>query len=77
MIIPTKFDELDSNAMVLGASILEHVRVGGANLEEVFQRLKSKHQVTLDRYLDTLLFLWLCRLVEIDRHHVKLKQVEE
>jgi len=74
MMFPTKFDELDSNPLVLGASILELIKAQERNLEEIFQKLKRKHEVTLDRYLDTVLFLWLSGLIEIQHYYLRLNK---
>lgn len=73
MIIPSKYDELDSNPMVLGAFILEQLMSQEHNLEEIFQKLKKKHEVTLDRYLDTILFLWMSGLIEVNRYYLRLR----
>ena len=75
MIVPTKYDELNSNPMVLGAFILELLSKQERNVEDIFQKLKKKHEITLDRYLDTILFLWMGSLIEVHGYYIRLNKI--
>lgn len=65
MLLPTKHEVLDKNILVLGADIVQFLkRNGTSSLDEVYEYLKKKKEISLDKFYDTVLFLWLIGFVD-------------
>lgn len=74
MIIPTKHEDLEKNILVLGADILFLLKDRKYNIERLFQKVKNKKSISLNQYYNTLLFLWLADLIELDEYYLKVKK---
>jgi hypothetical protein len=73
MLIPTKHENLYQNILVLGADILFLLKKRGYDIESLFQKIKYDKAINIDQYYNTLLFLWLSELIELDEYHIKIK----
>lgn len=65
MLIPTKHEPLNQSLLVLGAYILERLKVNDQDIESLFQKLNKAKSVTLEDYYDVLTFLWLGGLIRV------------
>lgn len=74
MLIPTKHEDLEKNVLVLGADILMLLKKRKYNIEKMFQKVKNKKSISLNQYYNTLLFLWLADLIELEKYYVKLRR---
>ncbi len=74
MLIPSRFENLEHNTLVLGADILLVLKDKPYNIESLYQKLKHKDKISLDIYLDVVSFLWLMDFVEYDNFHIILKK---
>jgi len=74
MLLPTKHENLGKNVLVLGADILMLLKKRKYNIESLFQKVKNKKSIGLERFYNTLLFLWLADLIELETYYVKLKK---
>lgn len=66
MLIPTKHENLNRNLLVIGAEILNNLKKKNYNTELLFQKIKSSKSVSLEQFYNSLLFLWLAELIEVD-----------
>lgn len=75
MVLPTKHENLQVNLLVLGAEIIRLLKQEKEpTIEDVFQHLKRKKDLTLERLYDALLMLWLCDFVELEDGSVKIRR---
>lgn len=74
MLIPTKHENLEKNVLVVGADILMLLKKRKYNIETLFQKVKNKKSIGLGRFYNTLLFLWLADLIELETYYIKLKR---
>lgn len=73
MLIPTKHENLNRNTLVVGADILSHLKNSSINIEELYQQIKTRKDISLDEYFNSLLFLWLNELVSYDEKRIEVK----
>lgn len=74
MLIPSKHEKLDKNILVLGADLLSLLKRRSHNMEGLFQDAKQTNSLSLDQYYNTLTFLWLSGLIEVQQHQVILRK---
>lgn len=74
MLLPTKYENLDQNTMVLGASVIGLLRKKKYTIEELYQILKREKQINLERFFNTLSFLWVAEVIESDDFYVYIKK---
>lgn len=74
MLLPTKHEDLEKNVLVLGADILMLLKKRKYNIETLFQKIKNKKSISLGRFYNTLLFLWLADLIELETYYIRLEK---
>ena len=76
MFIPTKHENLHKSTIVLGADIIKSLKKRDYNVEDLFQELKKvfEKDISLNQYYNTLTFLWLTDVIELDHFHIKLRK---
>lgn len=74
MLIPTKYEKLNHNIMVLGASVINLLRKKSYTVEELHQILQKEEQVNLERFYNILSFLWIADIIDSDNFSVYLKK---
>ncbi len=74
MLMPTKHERLELNTMVLGADIISVLKSGYYNIELLYQEVKKIKNISLEQYYDSLLFLYLGEIIELDKYKIKLKR---
>lgn len=74
MLIPTPFEKLNQNIMVVGADIISLLRKQKYTIEELYQLIKDKKQINLERFYNVLAFLWTTEVIESDDFYVFLKK---
>lgn len=74
MLIPTKHENLERNILVLGADILMLLKERKYNIEALFQKMKNKKAISLSQYYNSLLFLWLADLIELEEYYIRLRR---
>lgn len=78
MLIPTKYENINDNLLVLGAYIISLLKKKPYNIEELFQVVnkikeeKKKTLINLDQYFNTLTFLWLSEIILLDEFKIYL-----
>src|SRR3989339_657336 len=73
MLIPTKHENLQQNILVVGAVIITFLKKKSYNIEALFQKIKNGKNVSLDQYYNTLVFLWLSDIIELEEFYIEFK----
>jgi Fe2+ or Zn2+ uptake regulation protein len=76
MFIPTKHENLHKSTIVLGADIIKSLKKREYNVEDLFQELKKifEKDISLTQYYNTLTFLWLTDVVELNDFNLSLRK---
>ena len=76
MFVPTNHENLQKSTIVLGADIIKSLKSKDYYIEDLFQELKKIFQkdVSLNQYYNTLTFLWLSELIELNDFTIQLKK---
>lgn len=75
MLIPSKHEQLEKNLLVIGGDVLSILKKRKIwNIEELFQSLKKIKSINLNQYYNTITFLWLSDIIQIDEYNISLKQ---
>lgn len=74
MLLPTKYEKLNQNTMVVGASVIGLLKKKKHTIEELYQVLKREKQINLEHFFNTLSFLWIAEVIETDNFYVSLKK---
>lgn len=76
MFTPTKYENLHNSTIILGADIIKSLKSKDYNVEDMYQTLKKvfRKDVSLNQYYNTLTFLWLTELIELDEFNLKLRK---
>lgn len=74
MLIPTKHEDLQKNSLVVGADIINLLKKRKYNIEALFSETKSQKDISLDSFYNTLTFLWICGVVDMDRYSISLNK---
>lgn len=73
MLLPTKYENLNYNVLVLGAHTIRYIKKGTNNIEELFAKLKLEHKVDLDLFFDIITFLWLADIIIYKNYSITLR----
>jgi Fe2+ or Zn2+ uptake regulation protein len=74
MIIPSKYENLNKNVLVIGSQIIELLKKQAYNIENLYQKLKNINDISFDTYYDTLTFLWLSEIIEKNEFQIYIKR---
>ncbi|MCK5123199.1 MAG: hypothetical protein KAQ87_03560 [Candidatus Pacebacteria bacterium] len=75
MLIPSKHERLEKNLLVIGGDILGLLTKRKIwNIETLFQNLKEVKSVNLNQYYNSITFLWLSDIIQVDEYNISLKQ---
>lgn len=74
MLLPTKYENLNYNILILGAHTIRYIKKGTNNIEDLFQKLKDNHNVDLDLFFDIITFLWLADIIIYKNYSITLNK---
>jgi hypothetical protein len=74
MLVPTRFEKLNQNLMVIGADVIKLLHKQKYSVEELYQILKESKQINLERFYNALAFLWSTGVIESDDFYIFLKK---
>jgi Fe2+ or Zn2+ uptake regulation protein len=74
MIIPSKYENLNKNILVIGSEIINLLKKQSFNIENLYQRIKKKKDINFDTFYDTLTFLWLSEIIDKIEFQIYLKK---
>lgn len=72
MLLPSKYEDLNSNLIVVGAYIIEILKRRPYNIEDLFQVLRNKYNINLEQYFNSITFLWLSDIVTLNTFQISL-----
>lgn len=72
MLIPSKYEDINSNLLVLGSFVIQALKKHPYNIEDLFQRLKKVHSINLEQYFNAITFLWLADIVVLNTYQISL-----
>ena len=72
MILPTKYEKLKENSLIVGSHIITFLKDNDLSLNELHHLLQSRKKLELDlvTLIDTLSFLYLSEIIEIDSQNL-------
>jgi hypothetical protein len=65
MIVPTKHEKLNRTALVVGADIIALAKDSNCALEEIYRNLRYRKKLSLEKFYDVILFLWLVNAIDV------------
>jgi len=71
---PAKYEKLDENIIVVGASVISLLKKNRYTTEDLFQILKKEKEINLEKFYNTLTFLWVTEIIVSDGFYVILKR---
>ena len=74
MIIPSKYENLNKNILVIGSEIINLLKKQSFNIENLYQKIKKKKNINFDTFYDTLTFLWLSEIIDKSEFQIYLKK---
>ena len=74
MLIPTPYESLQKNTIIIGADIIGLLKQKNYNIEALFNELKKLKSTHLNQFYNTVVFLWLADIIELDEHTLILKK---
>ena len=74
MLIPTKYENLNKNLLVIGAEVISRLKKRSYNVEELYQILKKEKGINLEQYYNCLTFLWLGDILILERFRLILEK---
>jgi len=74
MLLPTKYEKLNLNIMVIGARVINLLKKQKYTVEDLYQIIKKENQINLERFYSVLLFLWITNVIDSNDFYVFLKK---
>ncbi len=75
MLIPTKHEKLNKNSIVVGSDVIKVLKNKSYDIESLFTEIKKDGSISLGLFYNTLLFLWLANIINVDQYQVSLKKI--
>lgn len=74
MILPTKYENLKENSLIIGAQIIAILKSDDQSILQIHEILSRKNKIELNliQLIDTLTFLFLAGIVEIKNNTLRL-----
>ncbi len=73
MLLPSKYEDINSNLLVVGSFIIKTLKKRSYNIEDLFQSLRENHSINLEQYFNALTFLWLSDIVTLSTYQITIK----
>lgn len=78
MLVPTKHENLNKNTLVLGGEIIKYLKLqGDSSIEAVFQYIKDRHDISIEKFYDTITYLWLIDFIKLSEAALQLNKKSE
>jgi len=74
MIIPSKYDNINKNILVIGYKVIKELKKQPYNIDRLYQKLKKEINISLELFYDVLTFLWLAEIIEKEKYQIFLKR---
>jgi len=76
MLIPNKYENINNNLLVIGSHLISLLKKDPYNIEDLFivinkeREKKTLQLINLDQYFNTLTFLWLADLINLNEFQI-------
>ena len=70
MILPTKHQNLNKSPLIIGAEILSILKKREISIENLFQKIRIKFDISLETFFDSITFLWLINSIKINEQFI-------
>lgn len=74
MIIPSKYENLNKNILVIGSEMIQLLKKQSFNIENLYQKIKKKKDINFDTYYNTLTFLWISDIIGKNEFQIYLRK---
>jgi uncharacterized membrane protein YcaP (DUF421 family) len=74
MLLPSKYEDINSNLLVVGSLIISTLKKRSYNIEDLFQSLRDNYSINLEQYFNALTFLWLSDIVILSTYQISLNR---
>ena len=64
MLIPSRYENLKNNLLVIGGEVIEKLRKKPYNIDVLYNVLKRGRNINSEQYYDVLTFLWLSDIIK-------------
>ncbi|HAK77313.1 MAG TPA: hypothetical protein DCM71_10485 [Runella sp.] len=64
MFKPSQYENIETSTIVLGADILQKLKKKRYNLEDLFNEIRKKKEITVNQFLNSITFLWLVEAID-------------
>ncbi|GGD42608.1 hypothetical protein GCM10011514_03220 [Emticicia aquatilis] len=72
MLIPSKYENLRNNLLVIGADVLEKLKKKPHNIDDLYNILKKNKSINAEQYYDVLTFLWLSDMLRFEDYQLSI-----
>ena len=76
MIIPTKYEDLNKNVLIISAEIIKTLKSKSYSFDELYSVLKKDARIDLTKYLECLIFLYFINCIENQDNYIFIKGVK-
>lgn len=74
MLIPTKYENIEKNILVVSSEILKLLKKKSFSVDDLFAEIKKLRRIDFESYFDCLVFLYLSDFLEAQNHYISLKR---
>lgn len=74
MLIPSKYEDINYNILVIGAKVIKLLKKNPHNIEDLFYKMQNNYELNLEQYFNTLTFLWLAEIIVLDLYQISLNK---
>jgi len=75
MLTPNEYEDLNTCLIILGSDIIRLLKKKKFNGQDLFIELNKQKEVSLEKFHDTLTFLWLVDAIVYGEYTIKLKSL--
>jgi len=76
MSLINKYDDVNRNILVLGASVLQFLKKRDCSIEDLFQMCKRELGIELNQLLNIVTLLWLLELLIINGNILSINNAQ-
>jgi hypothetical protein len=70
MILPTKHQNLNKSPLIIGAEKLSILKKREISIENLFQKIRIKFDISLETFFDSIRFHWLINSIKINEQFI-------
>ena len=74
MLIPSKYEDLNNNPIVVGSEIIRKLKKREYDVELLYTEIDSYYSIGFDNFLNVLTYLWLADVINCDNSILQLNK---